>query len=50
MKKRLYDDGGDSKGDDDLSIYSRDVRELLLEEDALNPIEEAFMRGYEDAF
>lgn len=34
---------------DELSIYSKDVREALLEDDELSPMEEAFMNGYEDA-
>ena len=32
---------------DDDSIYSSDVREELLETDALTPHEVAFMEGYE---
>ncbi|HLG23509.1 MAG TPA: hypothetical protein VI564_01105 [Candidatus Nanoarchaeia archaeon] len=35
--------------EDDLNIYSSDVRELLLEDDELSPMEEAFMNGYESA-
>lgn len=34
---------------DDEDIYSEQVRELLIEDDALSPEEEAFMRGYEEA-
>jgi len=34
---------------DDINIYSDEVREALLEDDELSPIEEAFMRGYENA-
>ena len=34
---------------DDESIYSEDVRDLLLEDDELSPFEDAFMRGYEEA-
>ncbi len=34
---------------DDESIYSEDVRSLLLDDDELSPFEEAFMRGYEEA-
>ena len=35
--------------EDDGSIYSKEMRESLLEDDELTPIEEAFMSGYEDA-
>ena len=34
---------------DDTSIYSKDARDSLLEDDELSPFEEAFMNGYEDA-
>jgi len=34
---------------DDLSLYSKDIRQQLLEDDALSPAEEAFMNGYEEA-
>ncbi len=47
MKKRYRRDEEDSE--DDISIYSKDTRELLLEDDELSPMEEAFMNGYEDA-
>ena len=39
----------EEKSDDDISIYSKDVRELMLDDDELSPMEEAFMNGYEDA-
>ena len=39
----------EEKSDDDISIYSKDVRESLLDNDELSPMEEAFMNGYEDA-
>ena len=39
----------DEEGSDDISIYSKNVRESLLEDDELSPMEEAFMNGYEDA-
>ena len=39
----------DEEEKDDISIYSKDVRESLLEDDELSPMEEAFMNGYEDA-
>lgn len=46
LKKKL-----ESKEDnqDDSNIYSKDVLETMLEEDALDPVEEAFMRGYYEA-
>ena len=34
-------------GDD--SIYSENTRDQLLEDDELSPMEEAFMRGYDEA-
>ena len=39
----------DDKDEDDISIYSKEVRESLLDDDELSPMEEAFMNGYEDA-
>ena len=39
----------EEKSDDDSSIYSREMRESLLDDDELSPVEEAFMNGYEDA-
>ena len=39
----------EEKDSDDINIYSREVRELMLEDDELSPMEEAFMSGYEDA-
>ena len=45
LKKRRY---SDEESDDDKDIYSRDARELLLDDDELTPMEEAFMNGYED--
>ena len=47
LKKRLRRE--EEKSDDDISIYSKDVRESLLDDDELSPMEEAFMNGYEDA-
>ncbi len=47
MLKRKYSD--DENSDDDNNIYSKNVRELLLDDDELSPMEEAFMNGYEDA-
>ena len=46
-KIRLLWEEEDDK--DDISIYSRKVREELLEDDELSPIEEAFMQGYDEA-
>ena len=45
--KKRYSDDEDS--DDDINIYSKTVRESLLDDDELSPMEEAFMNGYEDA-
>ena len=39
----------EEKEEDDISIYSKDVREELLDDDELSPMEDAFMNGYEDA-
>ena len=47
MLKRKFREKEES--DDDISIYSKGARELLLEDDELSPMEEAFMNGYEDA-
>ena len=49
MKLRLKKKYSEHVDEDDLSIYSSDVRELLLEDDALSPMEEAFMNGYDSA-
>lgn len=46
-KRRYISDDEESK--DDIDFYSRDVRESLLDDDELSPMEEAFMSGYEDA-
>ena len=43
-KKERHEEDDDS---DDTNFYSRSVRELLLEDDELTPIEEAFMEGYD---
>ncbi len=34
--------------DEDSDIYKKAMRSLLLEDDEINEIEEAFMEGYED--
>ena len=47
LKKKLYRD--EEESDDDINIYSKVVRESLLDNDELSPMEEAFMNGYEDA-
>lgn len=47
LKKKYYSDDKDS--DDDIDIYSKDVRESLLEDDELSLAEEGFMNGYENA-
>ena len=39
----------DEEDKDDISIYSKEVRESMLDDDELTPIEEAFMAGYEEA-
>ena len=44
LKKRQYIEEEDS---DDTNFYSQSVRESLLEDDELSPIEEAFMEGYD---
>lgn len=46
MKKKILQE---EKSDDDLGIYSKDMRESLLDDDELSPMEEAFMSGYEEA-
>ena len=47
MLKRKYQ--REEKEDDDINIYSKEVRESLLDDDGLSPMEEAFMSGYDDA-
>ena len=47
MLKRKYHNRDEES--DDISIYSREARESLLDDDELTPTEEAFMCGYEDA-
>ena len=34
--------------EDDLSIYSSNMRDIMLDDDELSPSEEAFITGYED--
>ena len=38
----------EEKRDEDISIYSKDSREAMLDDDELSPWEEGFMEGYED--
>ena len=45
-KKRKFEE---EKSEDDTTIYSKEVRESLLEDDELSAFEEAFMSGYEEA-
>ena len=40
---------GDDENEDDINIYSKEVRELMLDDDELSPFEEAFLQGYESA-
>ncbi len=47
LKKKLHSD--EEESDDDITIYSKGVRESLLDDDELSPMEDAFMNGYEDA-
>ena len=35
---------------DDESIYSEKVRDQLLEDDELSPMEAGFMQGYDEAY
>ena len=47
LKKRYSSD--EEESDDDINIYSKSVRESMLDDDELTPVEEAFLSGYEDA-
>ena len=47
LKKGYYN--REIESEDDISIYSRNTRELLLDDDELTPVEDAFMNGYEEA-
>ena len=46
FKRRRTDE---EESEDDISIYSKGVRESLLDDDELSAAEEAFMSGYEAA-
>ena len=48
MAKKLYIPEEEKSVVDD-SIYSEATRDQLLEDDELSPMEEAFMRGYDEA-
>lgn len=47
MLKRKFKYAEEDK--DDISIYSKEARESMLDDDELSPMEEAFMAGYEEA-
>ena len=47
MLKRKFE--YDEEDKDDSSIYSKQIRESMLDDDELTPVEEAFMSGYEEA-
>lgn len=50
LKKTVFRrEKNEEKNEDDISIYSKDTRESMLDDDELSPMEEAFMQGYEDA-
>lgn len=48
-KKFLLDEEFDVIIEDD-SIYSKDVRDRLVEDDELSPEEAGFMKGYDEAY
>lgn len=51
IKMRMYPHWKDSREEaTDESFYSRRIRALLVEEDALRSEEEGFMQGYEEDF
>ena len=39
----------DSQSSDDTSLYVKNIRELMLEDDEISPFEECFMEGYDSA-
>ena len=50
LNKRVFrGEKREEQSEDDISIYSKDTRESMLEDDELSPMEEAFMNGYEEA-
>lgn len=40
----------DSQSSDDTSLYVKNIRELMLEDDEISPFEECFMEGYDSAY
>ena len=48
MLKRKFFEEDEEKEEDDLDIYSKQIRESLLEDDEITSFEEAFIKGYED--
>ena len=50
MEKEILVDKEVDERLDDESIYSEDVREQLLEDDELSPMEAGFMQGYDGAY
>ena len=49
MKEKFSDEDFERDIEDD-NIYSEDYRDQLLEDDEISPIEDAFMRGYDEAY
>lgn len=49
MKNEYFKGFKKDVSEDDMNIYSRELREILLEDDELSPMEEAFMQGYDEA-
>jgi hypothetical protein len=47
MKNKYF--GENEESEDDIDIYSRQVRESMLEDDELSATEEAFMQGYDES-
>lgn len=45
LEKKYFDE---DKEEDDINIYSKRVRESMLEDDELSSWEEGFMLGYEE--
>ena len=50
MEKEILVDKETDVSLDDENIYSENVREQLLEDDELSPMEAAFMQGYDEAY
>ena len=48
MEEKFFLDNEPQELDDD-SIYSEEVRDRLLEDDELSPMEAGFMQGYDEA-